>query len=127
VTTDAKTQDLEAELAIADELREKMASTLTRSVNAIRGEPGLLCRHSWHDLPELIDSVNVDLLEALLDKAKADETITRLKGEARVMLDLLQLSVGVMETIVPDDCDSTQELDKLIDAIRAVLSERLIA
>ena len=61
-----------------------------------------------------------------ITKTMADETITRLRGEARVMLDLLQLSVGVLETIVPDDCDSAHELDKLIIAIRAVLSERLI-
>jgi len=59
--------DLESELAIADELMEQMASILTRSVNAIRGEPGPLHLHSWHDLPELIDGLKVDLLEALLD------------------------------------------------------------
>ena len=65
--------DLESELAIADDVIAKMASLLTRSVNAIRGEPGPLQRHSWHDLPELIDGLKVDLLEALLDK-EMDET-----------------------------------------------------
>ena len=66
--------DLESELAIADELREKMASILTRSVNAIRGEPGPLQRHRWHDLPELIDQLKVDLLEALIDKERGSAT-----------------------------------------------------
>jgi len=56
--------ELEAELAIAEDLREKMASILTRSVNAIRGEPETLHLHSWHDLPELIDKLLAEL-EAL--------------------------------------------------------------
>ena len=56
--------ELENELAIADELMEKMASILTRSVNAVRGEPETLHLHSWHDLPELIDKLLAEL-EAL--------------------------------------------------------------
>ena len=67
-------KNLEAELAIGDDVIAKMASILTRSVNAIRGEPGPLKRHSWHDLPELIDGLKVDLLEALLDKERDSAT-----------------------------------------------------
>jgi len=65
--------DLESELAIADEIMEQMASILTRSVNAIRGEPGPLHLHSWHDLPELIDGLKVDLLEALIERQQHDQ------------------------------------------------------
>lgn len=36
----------------SDRLRAKMADLLTRTVNAIRGEPPPLTRWSWHDLPE---------------------------------------------------------------------------
>lgn len=32
--------------------RDRMADILTRTVNAIRGEPGPLRRWSWHDLPD---------------------------------------------------------------------------
>jgi len=118
------TEDLEAELAIADELREKMASILTRSVNAIRGEPEPLHCHSWHDLPELIDQVEVDLLEALLDKAKAGDTITRLHGEARVMIMLLGKALDVLYTVDPDCATEHETLEELTDAIEAVLKAK---
>jgi hypothetical protein len=67
-------KNMEAELAICDAAAAKMASILTRSVNAIRGEPGPLHLHSWHDLPELIDGLKVDLLEALIDKERDSTT-----------------------------------------------------
>ena len=118
------TEDLEAELAIADELREKLASILTRAVNALRGEPGPLHRHSWHDLPELIDRVKVDLLEALLDKAKAEDTITRLQGEASVMRLLLSKALDALYTIDPDCATEHETLEELTDAIEAVLKAR---
>jgi len=59
-----------------------------------------------------------------MTKREADEIITRLRGEARVMMDLMNLSLGVMETIVPESQEETDELDKLIGAFRAALSER---
>ena len=120
-----RTEDLEAELAIADELRERMASILTRSVNAIRGEPEPLHLHSWHDLPELIDQVKIDLLNALLDKAKAGNTITRLHGEARVMHMLLGKALDVLYTVDPDCATEHETLEELTDAIEAVLEARL--
>lgn len=46
--------ELRTELAESDALRDKMGDILTRSVNAIRGEPEPLSMHSWDDLPELI-------------------------------------------------------------------------
>ena len=48
-----------------EDLRERLSDILTRSVNAIRGEPEPLSLHSWHDLPELIEALRVDA--ALLD------------------------------------------------------------
>ena len=106
--------ELENELSISDDLREKMASILTRSVNAIRGEPETLHRHSWHDLPELIDEVKVDLLEARLDSQKANDTITRLQCEARVMpdcameeeIDDLKYELGVAREAQQCECSS---------------------
>ncbi len=33
--------------------RDKLADILTRTANALKGEPPELARHSWHDLPEV--------------------------------------------------------------------------
>ncbi len=67
---------------------------------------------------------DADTLEVHPKYQKQADDLTRLNGESKVMLDLMELSLGVMETIVPDDCDSADELDKLISAFHAVLSER---
>lgn len=119
-----KVADLEGEISISDELREKMAGILTRSVNAIRGDPEPLHLHSWHDLPELIDQVNVDLLEALLDRQKEADSVIRLQGEAKVMLILLTKALDVLYTIDPDCATEHESLEELTDAIEAVLKAR---
>ena len=64
-------------LGTANILRARMREILTRSVNAIRGDPEPLHEHDWHDLPELIDQLKVDLLAALTDKENAAATISR--------------------------------------------------
>lgn len=43
---------LQSELDLSDAAREKMADLLTRTANALRGDPEPLSAHSWHDLPE---------------------------------------------------------------------------
>lgn len=121
------TEALEAELAMADKLRERMDGILTRSVNAIRGDPEPLHDHSWHDLPELIDQLKVDLLAALLDKENAAATITRLQGEAKVMLILLGKALEVLGTIDPDCATEHESLEELTEAIEAVLKARPVA
>ena len=100
---------------------DALNADLTRSVNAVRGEPETLHRHSWHDLPELIDEVKVDLLEALLDSQKANDTITRLQGEARVMLDLLSEALGIIDTIELESATESEYMDAIKTEIKAVL------
>lgn len=117
------TEALVVELGTANIMRE----ILTLSVNAIRGDPEPLHLHSWHDLPELIDQLKVDLLAALLDKENAATTITRLQGEAKVMLILLALALDVLDTIDPDSATEHELLEELTDAIEAVLKARPIA
>lgn len=43
---------LHGEGEISDALRIKLSDLLTRTANVLKGEPGPLSRHSWHDLPE---------------------------------------------------------------------------
>lgn len=121
------TEALVVEPVTENILRARMREILTRSVNAIRGDPEPLHDHSWHDLPELIDQLKVDLLAALIDKENAATTITRLQGEAKVMLHLLALALDVLDTIDPDCATEHESLEELTDAIEAVLQARPIA
>lgn len=43
---------LRADLAESDEIRETLGHILTRTANALKGEPPEGTWHSWHDLPE---------------------------------------------------------------------------
>ena len=119
------TEALVVEPVTENILRARMREILTRSVNAIRGDPEPLHDHSWHDLPELIDQLKVDLLAALIDKENAATTITRLQGEAKVMLHLLALALDVLDTIDPDCATEHESLEELTDAIEAVLQAGL--
>ena len=121
------TEALAVELGTANILRNSRREILTRSVNAIKGHPEPLHEHSWHDLPELIDQLKVDLLAALLDKENAAATITRLQGEAKVMLILLGKALEVLGTIDPDCATEHESLEELTEAIEAVLKARPIA
>lgn len=56
-----------------DALRERMSDLLTRVANALRGEPGPLAAHSWHDLPERAAA-------AIAARGVTDEMVTRFLG-----------------------------------------------
>lgn len=59
---------LERERDECDALRERMADLLTRTTNALKGEPAELELHSWHDLPDVavaIRSRNAALVKAV--------------------------------------------------------------
>lgn len=43
---------LRADQEECDALRRKLTDILTRTANALKGEPAPLTLHSWHDLPE---------------------------------------------------------------------------
>jgi len=58
----AEVEALKTELREGDDLRTRLSLLLTRSVNAIRGEPEPLHLHSWHDLPELVEALRADAL-----------------------------------------------------------------
>lgn len=57
---DAEVEALKTELREGDDLRTRLSTLITRSVNAIRGEPEPLGWHSWHDLPELVEALRAD-------------------------------------------------------------------
>lgn len=57
---------------------------------------------------------------------EAAETITRLEGEARVMLSLLSEALAVLEVLEFDDSAETECLDSLKDDIKAVVLPRLV-
>ena len=48
----AEVEQLQADLAESDEIREKLGQLLTRTATALKGEPPEGTWHSWHDLPE---------------------------------------------------------------------------
>jgi hypothetical protein len=58
-------EQLRAEIADLDDLRERMVDILTRTANALHGgyaPPD--CLHSWHDLPELVEKLRAERDEA---------------------------------------------------------------
>ena len=46
-------QPVQDELAELTAQRDKLADILTRTANALKGQPAELAQHSWHDLPEV--------------------------------------------------------------------------
>lgn len=50
-------RNLEAELNAATRLVSKLGDILTRTANALKGEPDELSMHSWHDLPEVASAM----------------------------------------------------------------------
>ena len=59
-----------------------------------------------------------------ITKTEADESITRLHGEAQVMLRLLAKALDVLYTIDPDCATEHETLEELTDQIEAVLKAR---
>ena len=55
---------------------------------------------------------------------EAGETITRLQGEAGVMLMLLGKSLDMLYTIDPDCATEHETLEELTDAVEAVLKAK---
>ena len=43
--------------------RDKLADILTRTANALKGQPAELSEHSWHDLPEVAQKLKVEQQE----------------------------------------------------------------
>lgn len=91
-------RELEEEAADEDRLREKMASILRRTANALKGVPKPLHSHDWSDLPEvaaalrealtgLVGSLSLNDEEGLIEhaepmqKARAALSVHRGRGE----------------------------------------------
>jgi len=53
--------------------------------------------------------------------AEALDAITRLQGEARVMLDLLSEALGIIDTIEPESATESEYMDAIKTEIKAVL------
>jgi hypothetical protein len=51
-TAQARIKELEEEAADDDQLREKMATILRDTANALKGKPDARMLHSWHDLAD---------------------------------------------------------------------------
>lgn len=62
---------LRDELQEADALRDKMGGILTRTANALRGDPPPLHLHSWHDLPERVTAA-MNALQGAMELASAN-------------------------------------------------------
>lgn len=48
--------------------RDKLADILTRTANALKGQPTELTQHSWHDLPEVAQKLKAAQQEPLTDE-----------------------------------------------------------
>ena len=69
----AELRRLHAELVESDALREKMSDILRRTATALKGEPGELTPHSWHDLTEVARTLRyeVDAIAAIKEERDA--------------------------------------------------------
>lgn len=92
---------LRTEAAEYAALCDRLSDILTRTANALKGKPGELVRHSWHDLPEVAKSLW--------------QRFASYEDESVAYLDKLGDLVGQGED------------EKLEDAIARVLRERLRA
>lgn len=64
--------ELRAEVQEQGELREKLAGLLTGVAAALNGDPGPLHLHSWHNLPEIANTLRAEVarLKAELEKLR---------------------------------------------------------
>ena len=72
----AEIEQLQADLAESDEIREKLGHLLTRTAAALKGEPPAGVWHSWHDLPEKATQL-VETLRKLEEREQRDEALLR--------------------------------------------------
>ena len=57
VRDELTTQPAQQELEELTTQRDKLADILTRTANALKGQPAELSSHSWHDLPEVAQQI----------------------------------------------------------------------
>ena len=69
----AELRRLQAESLESDALREKMSDILRHTAIALKGEPGEMTLHSWHDLPEVAMTLRyeVDAIAAIKEERDA--------------------------------------------------------
>lgn len=91
---DAEVEALKRELREGDDLRERLSDILTRSVNAIRGEPEPLSLHSWHDLPELIEALRAEYNDLIYCVVKKYPGESRHDTAKRYLIDREKFSIG---------------------------------
>jgi len=70
----AEVEQLQADLAESDEIREKLGHLLTRTAAALKGEPPAGVWHSWHDLPEKATQL-AEALEDVLSLTSMNEAM----------------------------------------------------
>jgi len=123
--------DLEVKLAIVDKLREEIAALNNQKpVAYVAWRDGKLCWDSDDCVcedavyPVDWDDDRVSMPVYLAAGVKADETITRLQGEAGVMLMLLGKALDVLYTIDSDCATEHETLEELTDAVEAVLKAK---
>jgi len=123
--------DLEVKLAIVDKLREEIAALNNQKpVAYVAWRDGKLCWDSDDCVcedavyPVDWDDDRTSMPVYLAAGVKADETITRLQGEAGVMLMLLGKALDVLYTIDSDCATEHETLEELTDAVEAVLKAK---
>jgi hypothetical protein len=69
---DLRTQLAEAKQDLAEEqaTRERLAKLLKRTASVLKGEPDELTLHSWHDLPEIAESLQRELEDLANENAR---------------------------------------------------------
>ena len=73
-THHAEIEAMEKESQESHDLIEKLSDILTRTANALKGNPAPLHSHSWHDLPEVAEAMarNAERYQWLRDKSKPE-------------------------------------------------------
>lgn len=74
------------EVAGDDDTRTRMVDLLTRTANALHGEPAPLTRHAWHDLPERAQSA----MDGIASMAAVLRETERVRDVALAMVKRLQ-------------------------------------
>ena len=122
--------DLLADLKESDALRNRLATLLSETAIALKGEEAALQRHSWHDLPvvalaamieiEMLKGQRDDLMVACQGLLKAHRvTVARppkTVDEAESQLDVIRNAVAAAEAAIASvKTDQFRDATKMID------------
>ena len=99
-----------------EQLRDKMADLLTRTANALRGDPPPLTRWSWHDLPDRAAAA-IAAIDVMQRAAAAPPPAAPEPSEAEVAAAMASLYRAMEPAAWPSE-------DEVTDALRAAAAAR---